>query len=1837
MFRLANVSSALVDNVPMSQIGKHRIRKYIGFSYPAEGAIRRSAQWALTALLTCFPVVAVGQRVQQIAGVTAIGQSTPYTVTVTVNASGTAAAPVAVTGGVENSEFSIGTSGSCLSGTQYSAGQQCTVAVLFTPKYPGLRSGAVVVKTPGGALVGIGLVSGRATGSLPVLTPGRIDTVAGNGQWTYTDDGAPATATPIFTPQGLIVDPAGNLYLSDTGNNRIRRVDTQTGTIATIAGTGMQTYSGDGGPAVSAGIGSPAGVALDGAGNLYFADTQNDVIRRIDAVSRNITTVAGTPQVASYGGDNGAATAAQLNLPRGVAFDLAGNLLIVDSGNHALRRVDAVSGNIVTLAGDGTGGFNGDNRMAGTARLNTPSATVALPDGSILIADTGNNRIRRIDLSGMITTVVGTGVEGYSGDGSAATAAMIKGPIGLAFDPVGNLYVADSGNNRVRMVSAADGTIATLTGTESEGFSGDGGPANLASLYGPFGLQFTQTGDLLVSDMFHMRIRRISGSNVRLTYPTLRRGKTSAPQLQGLANYGSTALQLSAPIPVYSGLDASTTTCSTTSSLAPSAICTLGVEFMPTVIGSDVMGSLSLPSNAANVTPVINVDGQVLDVNPTSVAVIADINPSTLYSPVIFTATVTSDDHQRTGTVTFLSDGSTLCSQTLGADGTAACKTSSLALGPHTITAQYTGDAQNASASSSAVTETIKQQTNVVVSASPNPSVVTNSVTLTVSASAATGTPTGTATIYDGTTNIGNVTLNAGQAQLAISTLLVGSHSLWVRYNGDAADAAGQSAMIVQTVQQAATIVTLATSNARVNVGTPITLIASVASTSGPAPTGNVQFQEGSTVYGSASLQPEGKASFTFAALTPGTHHLVAVYDGDTNSETSSSAALTEVTQQIGSTIALTSDANPLNAGATLHLSAQVTPERSTNPDGLLTGKVTFTDGGTTLGTVPLTAGLTAALDVQLLSVGQHAIMATYSGNTNYAAGSDTLMQNVVKTSASIAAGSASITTLAGKPAGFLANVSSSTGTPTGTVTFWNGTTPVGTATLNAQGSATLSVDKLSVGQYSTTAAYNGDSNYLPVTSQPWVHTVSLAISAVTLSGPSAAVDVTANVAFSSMLSSPGVAPTGKLTLMDGNTAISSQPVTNAGNYKFSSANLAIGRHSLAVAYSGDADNASSISAAITVVVQQAPTTTTLATSSSPSVLGTPVSLTATTDSAIANLAGTVNFQDGAQLLGSAALRNGTAMLSNVTLPFGVHTLTAVYLGDTNHAGSISAPVQQSIVQHIAVSLVSTLNPSNSGQSVVFTAALSAIAGLVPSGTVVFKEDGVVLGTVALETGGVARLRTDALAVGAHAISVDYSGDSNYSAASASQSQLVRNSTTQTIVTGSADPAVYGNPFTLTATVTSNGGVGTGQVHFSEGGGPIGDATLNGAGLAVLTVTTLRPGLHTVLASYAGDGKASASAAVPLSFLIKQRTTLLLSTAENPALTLNSIAITASLTNQHAAPATGAIIFTEGAVTLGTIPLDASGSATLTLPSLAAGTHLVSASYAGDDADFAATAPVLSQTVQRRSTMATLTSAATNTADPQQITLIAIVQSPTLSATTPPGGTVAFIKGNATVGTANVDSAGVATVSIHLEGQSSESLVASYSGDVSYAASTSLANTVTAGPAPQFILVVSDQKLVLQRGQKTTVTVTVASVKGFNDNLDLGCVGLPYAATCSFSKRGIVLGANGSGTLQLTLDTGDPLGSGASTTASAQREPVPQGAILCLLPAAALLCGLRKRHRWQLLAAFVAVSVATLGAAGCSGLQTNSTPAGVYTFQVTAIGQGTGATQAQTVTLTVQQ
>jgi hypothetical protein len=347
----------------------------------------------------------------------------------------------------------------------------------------------------------------RGGGTLPAAAP-RIATVAGTGVNADGPDGRAATATDLTHPIAVALDSDGRLYIVD--GNRVQRVNAG-GTVTTIAGTGRAGFSGDGGPATAADLHGPQSIAIDSAGDIFIADSQNNRVRRVDARGI-ITTLAGSGQ-AGYGGDGGRATHSVLNNPTGVAIGFGNTILIADSANNRVRVVDS-SGIIDTFAGTGDTGYAGDGGPATSGLLNDPHCVAVDSNDSVYVADALNDRVRRIAVDGTISTAAGTGVQGFSGDHGPATDASLRlatGPLSgggcLAVDAAGDLFIADALNNRVRKV-AVNGIITTVAGEGRRGFFGDNGPATNAGLDLPLGVAVDAAG-LYIADSDGNRVRRV--------------------------------------------------------------------------------------------------------------------------------------------------------------------------------------------------------------------------------------------------------------------------------------------------------------------------------------------------------------------------------------------------------------------------------------------------------------------------------------------------------------------------------------------------------------------------------------------------------------------------------------------------------------------------------------------------------------------------------------------------------------------------------------------------------------------------------------------------------------------------------------------------------------------------------------------------------------------------------------------------------------------------------------------------------------------------------------------------------------------------------------------------------------------------------------------------------------------------------------------------------------------------------------------------------------------------------------------------------------------------------
>ena len=1123
-------------------------------------------------------------------GAVAVGTaSSPQTVTVTATTAGSVSSVQVLTLGQSGLDYAAAGSGTC-SGANLAVGNTCTVPVTFTPSAPGTRPGAVVLADSSGNRIGVTYLTGSGSGGLGIFLPGTMQTIAGDGAWTSVLDGNLATQADLDLPEGEVLDGAGNLYIADSAHSRIREVSAATGKISTIAGNGNPSYTGDGGLAVNATLSTPASVALDGAGDLYIADSGNNAIRRIVLATGIITTVAGNGTPGATG-DGGQATAAQLNNPVGITVDAAGNLYIADNFNHKIREV-STAGVISTIAGNGTtqangaGSYSGDGGPATQAGLNYPYGVALDQAGNIYIPDSGNNRIREVNAATqIITTYAGNGTLGSAGDSGAATQANLYSPSGVAFDPAGNLYIADTQNNRIRKVSQATGNISTFAGNGAGLYSGDGASAFAAGLYGPYGITFDPDSNLLIADYFDHRIRRVQGNlaNFKLTTP-VRQSDKSPTQLQTVENDGTTALSLTAITPdSNSAIDPTTTTCSTTTPLALNTDCVIGAQFAPNTSGNPLTATISTTANADDSPLLIQITGDATAVNSTTTVLTTAPNPANFGQAVALQATVTtgSGTGALTGTVSFLDGTTTLVTGVpINSSGVATYTANSFAVGLHSLTAAYSGDSGHFSSTSAPVAETVNEATATTLTSNANPSSVGASVTFTAVVTAPNGgglVPDGTVNFLDSGTQIGSATLSAsGVATLSIATLANGQHSITAVYGGDATQyiLGSTSAVLTQSVQAPSTTAVTSSQNPSA-YGVAVTFTATVTPGGSVTPTGTVNFYDGAAEIGSAQLSGSTAiAAFTTSALAAGQHSITAHYLGSSGNGASISPVYTQTVSPVQTSTSVAASPNPGIGGRSVTLTATVkAAQGSTIP----TGTITFSDGATALGTATLNGSGVASIAANL-AVGQHSIIATYAGSANDGPSASAALPFTVQlatTQITLTASPNPALVLA--PVVFTMKVTGNGGIPTGPVTLTVDGKTAATATLDATGTASVTLSTLAVGTHAASATYSGDSNDAASTSatlseviQPIPTATALGVTTTTGASPE-------SILVSTVVGTSGPTPTGTVQFLNGSSVIGSSGLDSTGVATLVP-NLPTGTYSIVAEYSGDSIHSPSTS-----------------------------------------------------------------------------------------------------------------------------------------------------------------------------------------------------------------------------------------------------------------------------------------------------------------------------------------------------------------------------------------------------------------------------------------------------------------------------------------------------------------------------------------------------------------------------------------------------------------------------------------------------------------------------------
>lgn len=875
----------------------------------------------------------------------------------------------------------------------------------------------------------------------------------------------------------------------------------------------------------------------------------------------------------------------------------------------------------------------------------------------------------------------------------------------------------------------------------------------------------------------------------------------------------------------------------------------------------------------------------------TTTVVTSSVNPSVYGQTVTFTATVTSTGTPQ-GNVKFEIDGTNVSTVSLSS-GKAVYSTSTLSKNTHTIKAYYLGGSSGGNtyrASSGTLSGgqiVNKAATSTALSSSANPSVSGQSVTFTATVSPTApgaGTPTGTVTFKDGGTTLGTGTLSGGIATYTASALTVASHSITAVYGGNTNFLTSTSSTLTQTVNKAATSISVTTSKTPTVFGEPVTFTATVSAVAPGtgSPTGTVQFKDGAGNLGSAiTLDGTGKATFTSSTLNVASHSITAVYSSDTNFAASTSPVLSQTVNKAATTTGVTTSKTPTVFGESVTFTATV---NATSPStGTPTGTVQFRDGGNNIGS-PVTLDDTgkASISPFNLSVASHTITAVYNGDANFLTSTfSSLTQIINKASTTTSVTTSKNQTVFGEPVTFTATVLANApgaGTPTGWIQFRDGITNLGVpVALDGTGNATSpGITSLSWGSHSIVAVYIGDAKFLTSTSGSTMQTVNKASTTYSINSSQNPSVTGQSVNFTATVSpvAPGAGtPTGIIQFKDGLNNLGS-PVTLDSTGKGTITGivtLTAGSHIIKVQYSGDSNFTTPYTfTTLTQNVSQASTTVNINSSVNPSDLGQPISFNATVNAVSPGTGiptGTVEFKDNGISLGFPVPLDGTGRgtISGIaSLTAGSHAITAVYNGDSNFITSTSSPVTQNVNKALTLtSLSSSLNSSVYGQPVAFTATVnSSVSGLgLPTGTVQFKDGTTNLGSpVNLDgTGQATSPGFSALTVKSHAITVEYSGDTNFiMSMSTALTQNINKSSTTTLVSSSNNPSEEGRPLHFIATVSAvppGDGLPTGTVQFKNGtldfGAPV---ALDGTGRATSPDTTsLLMGSYQISARYNGD------------------------------------------------------------------------------------------------------------------------------------------------------------------------------------------------------------------------------------------------------------------------------------------------------------------------------------------------------------------------------------------------
>ena len=1624
-------------------------------------------------------------------------------------------------------------SSSCTGGA---SPETCTANVALKPTHPGAVMNSLQVQPQGG---GVALtttpVYGTGTGPYGVFVPDSS---------TVLNVGQPG-GVGLTTPHGVAEDNNGNRFIADTFNNRI--VEYSAGGAASVVATTGFTLS------------SPSGIVVDGEGNLFFADSGNNRILE--------HSVLGVTSVVNLGVQT-------LSNPQQMAIDGVGNLYVADPGDNRIVKIEP--------NGAGAGVVNVGS-PSGKA-LSQPVGVAIDAAGNLFISDTGNNRVVElpnvgaafvlnvgslsapagiaVDAADDVYIATGNSVVQYAVGGPAVAvntgSNILSSPEGVAIDATGNLYIVDTSDDRIVENSPIVTPTLSFATTNAGSTSADSPQDEALQNIGNQALNFTA---LTVSTNFNL-----SGPTTCTASTSLTSGQscvagvefapTTSGYLTGTVRVADNNLNNTASSQLLS-LNGTGVTGTATMTLTENPGLTISYGTTTTVtatltgtngtptgqVGFDLDGSgyqyftlnasgvasytTAATLSAGTHTLLVRYAGSgyyaastapqslTITVNAETTATNLTVSPGSTVNQgtnIQFTATTIASPGSTSvypsGTMTFYDGATAIGSANMNGVGQATFNISTLTAGTHNISAVYLGNGNiGGSTSNTIAVDVASITTTTALTASATTLDYGAADTLTATVKAASGaTPAGTVTFYNGTTALGTGTLSGtGVATLTTNNLPVGTDSVTASYAGSGNDGPSTSNTVMTTVSLSASAPdVIAIDSGYTGTYNAATMGAfqpdedysggNLAATGNTVNTGNAINPAPEAIY---QTERWGVMSYTIPNLLPGATYTVRLHFAE--------IFLTQPGQRIfnvainGSPVLKNFDIVAAAGGANIAITEPFEATADTNGNI----SISFTNG-------PINNPKISGIE----------ILASEPTTTTLAA---TPTTGTYGTSVALTA------TVTGT--GF---------TPSGMVVFYNGTTALGTAALNGSGVATLTTTALSAGTDSVTAAYAGTGNYGPSVSAAQVITLNPA--ALTLVADNATRPYnTVNPNFAGTITYNGSpyaeSNGGSFTGANGDTftvnfittATQTSPV---GTYSIVPSLTATGTANLSNYTVTPTDG--------TLTVSSDTTSAVLSASGTNVPYGTNVTLTATlTDTSTSPstpiTSGTVTFYNGANPIGSGALNaSGVATLSTTTLPAGANSISAQFAGSGSNTAGTSNTLSVVVTSNTTTTTLTAGSTSISyGQSLALTAKVVPSAGSTPAGMVTFYNGTVVIGTGALNGSGVATLNLSTLPAGTDTLSASYAA-SGGDLASTSNSLVVAVSgdTTTTVLTPSTASTFYGQNETLTATVTGNaGGTPVGTVTFYNGSTVIGTGTLNAAGSASLTLSTLPVGTNPVSASYAGQGEDGGSTGNTSVTVYADQTTATLSASSASILAGQNETLTVAVTSPNGSTPAGTVTFLNGAATLGTGTLNASGMATLSTTALPVGTNSIDVTYAANGNDAGATSNTVVVTVTTVQTATVLTSSATSIAQGQSVTFTAAVSGANGSA---PAGTVNFYDGTTFLGAGTLNASGVTALSTATLPVGTNTITASFVASGIYAASTSSAVTVQVS-ALQSTTVLTSSASSVNQGQSVTFTAVVTTSNGMtpsglvtfdNGTVFLGTGTLDATGTATLSTTALPVGTD---------------------------------------------------------------------------------------------------------------